>query len=378
MYLEKVLCRNFRNFNEVLLNLHPNLNIFIGANGQGKTNLLEAIYLMATADSHRTSVTSELINWEQKKALIQLKLEKRNGDLKLACKLSGSQKEVEINDNPLRKVNELLGYLNVVLFSPEDLKLVKEGPANRRKFIDLEISQVNPYYHHLSGKYDHILKQRNNLLKNLREKRFKSGKNTDISMLEIWDEQLIEIGTKIIKKRIEVIKKLKILARLAQRQITNGQENLQIEYESSLDGFNEKLKENETAVIFKQNLVNNRDKEIKRGYTVVGPHRADLMLKINKMDVRKFGSQGQQRTVALALKLAELEFMKSETGEYPVLLLDDVFSELDSSRRKTLLQIIADKIQTIITTTDMENMEGLRNNSYKIYHVNQGRITERG
>ncbi len=374
MYLKKILCRQFRNFDELILDLNPNLNIFLGANGQGKTNLLEAIYILATADSHRTNVNSEMIKWESNQALVQSILSKRDGKIKLAMRFDSSGRKVELNDNPLSKINEIMGYLNVVLFSPEDLKLVKEGPSHRRNFIDLEISQVSRYYHHLMGKYNHILKQRNNLLKSIRDRNMSS----EGDMLSIWDSQLSEIGSKIILKRIEVIDKLKILARLAQRQITEGSEDLELEYDISLEGFSRKLGEVELKKIFKDNLFKNREQEINRGYTVIGPHRDDLILKVNEKELRKYGSQGQQRTAALALKLAELEFMKSETGEYPVLLLDDVFSELDSSRRGTLLEVIADNIQTIITATDEENLSGLRNNSYNIYEVNQGRITGRG
>ncbi|MGP3778252.1 DNA replication/repair protein RecF [Halanaerobium saccharolyticum] len=372
MYLERVLCRNFRNFEELMIDLNPNLNIFLGANGQGKTNFLESIYLMATANSHRSSITSEMINWDQEKALVQLLLRRREGKIKLAMRLEKSGRQVEINDNPLDKVKELLGYLNAVLFSPEDLKLVKEGPSHRREFIDLEISQVSRYYNHLLNKYDHLLKQRNNLLKSIRD-----GKSTDREMLSVWDEQLAAVGSKIILKRIEVVDKLKILARLSQRKITEGRENLELEYDISLNNFSKKLGEAELREVFIDALISKRDQEISRGYTVVGPHRDDLILKVNDMDLRKYGSQGQQRTAALSLKLAELEFMKSETGEYPVLLLDDVFSELDGLRRKALINIIADKIQTIITATDGENLSGIKNNSYNVYQVKKGRIKKR-
>jgi len=372
MYLERVLCRNFRNFEELMIDLNPNLNIFLGANGQGKTNFLESIYLMATANSHRSSITSEMISWDQEKALVQLLLSRREGKIKLAMRLDKSGRQVEINDNPLDKVKELLGYLNAVLFSPEDLKLVKEGPSHRREFIDLEISQVSRYYNHLLSKYDHILKQRNNLLKSIRD-----GKSSDREMLSVWDEQIAAVGSKIILKRIEVINKLKILARLSQRKITEGRENLELEYDISLNNFSEKLGEAELRELFIDSLIAKRDQEISRGYTVIGPHRDDIILKVNEMDLRKYGSQGQQRTAALSLKLAELEFMKSETGEYPVLLLDDVFSELDGLRRKALINIIADKIQTIITATDGENLSGLKNNSYNVYQVKKGRVKKR-
>lgn len=372
MYVDKILLKNYRNIKETLLKLSPNLNIFTGNNGQGKTNLLEAIYILGTGSSHRTNIDRELINWNKEKTLIQSLLVRKDQELKLTLIINGSSKKVKVNDNPLNKVSELIGNLNVVLFSPEDLYLVKGGPALRRKFLNIEISQVSSYYHHILQEYKHVVKQRNNLLKDIRE-----GKGNK-ELLDVWDEKLIDLGSKIIKKRIEVIDKLKILARLSQRRITNGSENLVLEYDSKLK---EKLDDNKKNItlIFKQNLVNNRNIEIKRGYTLIGPHRDDLSLKVNDVDLRKYGSQGQQRTAALALKLSELEFMKSETGEYPILLLDDVFSELDEIRRQTLLNIIADKIQTFITTTDLNfSLDKINLESCNLYSVKKGQISKKG
>ena len=367
MYLEKILLKNFRNLNNINFDLNKNLNFFIGNNGQGKTNFLESIYLLGTARSHRTNIDREMVNWNENNALVQIMLAKRDYKLKISLLLEGSKKTIKINNTPLDKVSDLMGNLNVVLFSPEDLKLVKGSPQNRREFLNIEVSQVNSYYHHLLNKYNHVLKQRNNLLKEIKEKRNKEK----INMLEIWDEQLVEIGSKIINKRLAVIDKLKILARLAQRQITNGKENLSISYETSLKG---NIKNNKIKDIFKDNLINKREKEIRRGYTLFGPHRADLKLEINDIDVRRYASQGQQRTVALALKLAELEFMKSETGEYPVLLLDDVFSELDKKRRNTLLKTITDKIQTFITSTDLNDISKFSPDKEQVFIVKEGKI----
>lgn len=371
MFLKKINLINYRNLKDILLDLNPNLNIFIGHNGQGKTNLLESIYLMGTGSSHRTYVDKEMINWDQDKALIQVLLNKKDHSLKLSMELDGSRKKIEINNNPLEKISDLIGNLNVVLFSPEDLYLVKGGPSHRRNFLNIEVSQVSTYYHYLLNDYHHVLKQRNNYLKEIRDKNKKQ-----YEMLDIWDEKLIELGSKIIMKRIEVVDKLKILARLSQRKITNGSENLSIEYESSITDQN--IKDNDIKLIFREVLANNRREEIKRGYTLYGPHRDDLLLKLNGIDLRKYGSQGQQRTTALALKLAELEFMKSETGEYPVLLLDDVFSELDEKRRNTLLQLIAEKIQTFITTTDIDVLGKIRQSAYKLYKVENGIIKPKG
>lgn len=368
MYINKIRLINYRNINDIFLEFNPNLNILIGYNGQGKTNLLESIYLLGTGSSHRTSIDKELINWKKKEALIQVLLIKKNQSLKLSLKMEGSSKHVKINNTPLDKFSELIGNLNVVLFSPEDLYLVKGGPSKRRNFINMEVSQVSSYYYYTLNKYRHVIKQRNNYLKEIKRR------SSSTELLEIWNEKLVELGSRIIDKRLEVIEKLQILARLSHRSITNGSESLSIEYESSLSNNPDK---NETSLIFRNDLANNKDREIERGYTLVGPHRDDLVLKINDIDVRKYGSQGQQRTAALALKLAELEFMKSETGEYPVLLLDDVFSELDEKRRDTLLNLIADKIQTFITTTDINLPDKLNKCSYRIFEVEEGEISDR-
>ncbi len=371
MYINKILLKNYRNIEKTYLNLNPNLNIFIGNNGQGKTNLLESVYLIATTESHRTNRDSELINWDKDKALIQLKILKKDYDLTISYEIEGRNKSIKINNNPLEKISDLVGNLNVILFSPEDLKIIKGGPSNRRKFLDLEISQVNPYYYHLLKEYNHIIRQRNNLLKKMYHQ-----KNKDINLLEVWDEKLAEKGSKILLKRLKVLKKLKILARLSQRKLTNGNENLSINYDCTLNINNDYSLEDIKNVFLKK-LKDDRNDEFERGYTLSGPHRDDLIFKINKVNVRKYGSQGQQRTVALGLKLAELEFMKSESGEYPVLLLDDVFSELDKTRKNTLLSIINDKIQTLITTTDLDDIDNfMYKKSSKIFNVKNGIIEE--
>jgi len=380
MYIEKILLKNYRNINKVFLKFNPNLNLLVGDNGQGKTNLLEAIYLLGTGTSHRTNRDKEMINWNQDQALIQVQLIKKDYELKMSLNIEGTTKKAKINDNTLDKLSEMMGSLNVVLFSPEDLKLVKGSPANRRKFIDIEVSQVSSYYHHLLNKYNHILKQRNNLLKKTGYVSKSNSSNSSASMFEVWDEQLADIGSKIIKKRIEVIEKIKILARLHQRKITEGKENLEINYEDSIKGNLDKNdSQQEIKVIFKKKLVNNRNKELNRGYTIFGPHRDDLIIKINEIDVRKYGSQGQQRTVALALKLAELEFMKSEIGEYPILLLDDVFSELDAKRKNTLIEVIKDNIQTFITSVNINSFKKFNfpeydDHKFCFYKVKSGNI----
>lgn len=371
MYLEKVQVKNIRNLKDVFLQLDKRTNIFVGDNGQGKTNLLEALYYLGTLSSPRTNISREIVHWGKESAYIQVKLIKEDRDLKLSLKLEGSAKMARINDTPLEKITELVGKLNVVLFSPEDLQLVKGSPAGRRKFLDTEVSQVSSLYRHLLHKYKRIVKQRNNLLKELKREQA----DVDENMLTVWNEQLVKTGSEIIRKRLEVIDKLKILARLAQRRITGGNENLSLTYKQSFSP--EFSSEEEIEVIFEENLANNRDKEIKRGYTLCGPHRDDLIFKINDINIRKYGSQGQQRTVALALKLAELEFMKSEVGEYPVLLLDDVFSELDFSRRSALMEVIVDNIQTFITTTGEVIDDLIEDRGGSIFSVEEGNISRK-
>ncbi|MGM0420035.1 MAG: DNA replication/repair protein RecF [Bacillota bacterium] len=368
MFIERIYLKNFRNLRSVLLDFNPDLNIIVGGNGQGKTNLLEAIYYLSTGRSHRTSTDKELINFDNEdtdhKLIIQAKIKRADEvNQKLSLQIEGRDKFFKVNDLEIEKMSNFIGRLNVVLFSPEDLQLVKGSPGNRRNFLDTEVSQVNPYYYHQLKKYEKVLKQRNNLLKEIRY-----NPNKDRSILEVYTSQLIEIGSNIMKKRQEVVEKLKLLARLHQRRLTDNKENLKLKYEPSFS----LLEGKKINDLFKQEVENNLNQEIERGYTLVGPHRDDLLLEINNYDIRKYGSQGQQRTAALALKLAELEFMKSESGEYPVLLLDDVFSELDSIRRKQLIDFIGNKIQTFITTTDKMLVEDFANNEDDFYYIKAG------
>ena len=368
MYLSQLFLSKFRNYNEQHIKFNKNLNLLIGENAQGKTNLLEAIYLLGTGNSHRTNINSELVNWDHSGFYLKAELIKEAQDYKLEMKLKGRSKEIRINNNKLDKTSDLLGYLNIIIFSPEDLELVKGSPSLRRKFINLELSQIQPYYKHTLKEYDQVVKQRNNLLKKIRDA------NAPDKMLEVWDQQLVDLGTKIIVKRLEALEKLKVLARLMQRKLTNGNETLKLEYDSKLD-----INQDSTAAKIKEKfssyLKRKKKKEIQRGVTTIGPHRDDISLIVNDVDIRKYGSQGQQRTTALALKLSELEFMKSEIGEYPVLLLDDVFSELDNKRSGYLLETIKNKIQTFITSTNLKRLENLTP-KHTTYRIKDGSVTE--
>ena len=398
MLVERAYLKDYRNLKAVLLDFNSDLNIILGANGQGKTNLLEALYYLSTGKSHRTSRDTELINKDDEadKFVVQARIRKKEELVeKLAVAVSSREKIYRVNDEKVERMADFLGRLNAVIFSPEDLKLVKGSPSQRRDFLDTEVSQVSPTYYEELKRYEKILRQRNNLLKDLRAGRRKRGE-----VLTVFTEELTRTGSKIIAKRLEVVEKLKILARLQQRKLTGNQENLKIAYElsfgesstskssfssnSSADAGNSSLladfqgrEEDRKALerAFRQELNSNLDSEIERGYTQAGPHRDDLALTLNDFDVRKFGSQGQQRTVALALKISELEFMKSEQGEYPVLLLDDVFSELDSLRRQAVVDLIGSRIQTFITTTDRELVRDIAPEEEYYFQVEQGQIS---
>jgi len=369
LFLKKLFLKNFRNYHFQEIEFPEGINIFFGENAQGKTNLLEAIYLLSLGRSYRTNRDQDLIKWQEKGFLIKGigEREKRTLTIEVSFTL-GTKKEVKVNGQEQKKLSILLGLLNVVIFSPADLQLIQGSPGERRKFLDTEISQVSPQYNYHLHQYNKALQQRNNLLRKLREKR----KNLDL--LSIWDQQITGFGSKIIKKRLESLKKLAILAKLMHRKITSNQETLELKYISSCEPVEEKMEE-EIRNIFQEKLEKIRQEEIARGMTLVGPHRDDFAAFINGINVKNFGSQGQQRTSVLALKLAELEFMKSESGEYPLLLLDDVMSELDQERREHLLKVVKQKIQTFITTTDLKDFPEEFLQEANLYQIKKGQLT---
>lgn len=364
MVVEELKVINYRNYEQMHLKFHPRLNIFIGDNAQGKTNLLEAIYLCSAGKSFRTNRDQEMINMLKKQAYIQVKLKKVNSDTNIEVRLNmDRKKDIKVNKIPLVKIGELLGNLNVVLFSPEDLKLVKDGPSERRKFIDREISQISTKYYYTLSQYNKILQHRNKLLK------YNRGKVLD---LEVWDEQLATAGAWLILYRRNFIKKISLLAKLMHRKITESTETLEVIYEANV-----RVKENDEISHIKekilQKLKESLDIDKQRGITTVGPHRDDMIMKINGLDVKTYGSQGQQRTVVLSLKLAELELLKGEVGEYPVLLLDDVMSELDLKRQSYLVNNLKN-VQTFITTTMMDNLKDLKPDDRSIFTIVNGQI----
>jgi len=338
---------NFRNYEHANWTFPPHIIVLHGPNGVGKSNLLEALYVSTIGRSFRTNDTQDLLQFGASEAGIIVEFTKRDTRHKINLKLSGKEKkDIRLNGNRILQ-KELVGTLNTVLFSPEDLQLIKGSPSLRRRFLDIEISQTSALYYQQLRLYNKILQQRNKVLKDSYGKR-------DISLAE-WDTQLAETGSFIIKKRLDSLRKINLLLDLMNRKLTGGKENLKLTYEQHQisTGFL-----TESQAIYEQ-LQANLPVDRHRMSTSFGPHRDDLGFFSGPMDLKRFGSQGQQRTAILSLKLSELEYIKSEVGEYPILLLDDVLSELDKERRQNLLNFIHKKIQTFITTTDLEDVKQL-------------------
>ncbi len=364
--LEKLYSYQFRNLSPLEIEFSPHINIFTGANGQGKTNLLEAIYLLSRGSSFRTNREEDLIQWDCEGYYLKGDITFNAGEKRIEIKSSPGNKRALVDGVSLDKLSELTGMLSLVIFVPDDLQLVKAGPSRRRRFLNNEIEQVSSYYGYQLIRYKKIIRERNNLLK--------MGKRCiDQDLLKVMDRQLVLYGAKILKKRNEIVNKLTPLARLMNRRLTDGKEDLSLSYESSLQLDNNKEDEEEIRNIFIASLKEKREEEFRRGYTLLGPHRDDLKISVNGKCLKTFGSQGQQRTGAIALKLAEIELIKSEIAEYPLLLLDDVFSELDSSRSRLIRNLIKDKIQSFITSTDFHTLKDMGYHS-NYFRVKSGRI----
>lgn len=341
MKIDKLVIENFRNYSNQTITFKNGINVLEGKNAQGKTNLLEAIFLCSIGKSPRTSKDKELIKFNSDCAYIKIFFESKKGKEDIEIILPNNQnKTVKINGVAIKKMGELMEVFNTIYFSPDELKIVKEGPADRRNFMDIDISQVSKVYFYLLQRYQKTLNQRNKLLKNTFDF------NVLSDTISIWDAQLAELGSKIIMSRIKFINKLKVIADKKQKELTNNKENLFLEYQGITGQTVEEIKATLLSS-YKESL----EKDFSLKYTTVGPHRDDFKIQVNNIDIRSMGSQGQKRTTALSLKLAELEIFANEIGEYPVLLLDDVLSELDEERRIKLLES-ASKIQTILTCTE--------------------------
>lgn len=358
MYIESIQLKNFRNYESLELEFDQGTNILYGDNAQGKTNILESIYLCGTSKSHRGSKDKEMIRFEQEESHIRLFVCKNEMQYKIDMHLKKNKpKGVAINGIPIRKAKELLGVMNVVFFSPEDLNIIKNGPAERRRFTDMELCQLDTIYvSDLSG-YNHVLNQRNKLLKDI------STNEKLKETIDIWDEQLVQYGIKVIRKRREFIDELNEIASDIHRNLTGGLEEIEISYEP--DAAEGSLAEK---------VFINRERDLKLRTSCTGPHRDDFCVMINGIDIRKYGSQGQQRTAALSLKLSEIYLVKKKIHDEPVLLLDDVLSELDSSRQNYLLNSIHD-IQTVITCTGLDEFVSHQFEINKVFHVVKGTVS---
>lgn len=364
MHVNEIHLIQYRNYRGLKVRLNPKLNIFLGKNAQGKTNLLEAIYLGAAAKSFRGNKDQEMIQLGKNAAYVGISYEDDLGEHKLEFKFQKDKtKRFKKNGLELQKTSEIIGHINVVIFSPEDLKIVKEGPIVRRAFLNNELSQIKPRYRYALYKYNKVIRQKNNYLKSIKY----GGK--DEALLDVYDDQLAEYGSDILKFRIQFIDRLSIFSKKIHEKITHGAEELKLKYETSvsLDG---DLREN-----LKRAFVGARLEDIEKTRTSVGPHRDDFSIWINDLEAKVYASQGQQRTAALSVKLAEVDLMKAESGEYPILLLDDVLSELDLSRRQDLISAFKG-IQTIVTTTDDEDLRALTDLDKSFYHISEGDITK--
>ncbi|KLE17601.1 DNA replication/repair protein RecF [Clostridium sp. C8] len=359
MYIKRLQMLNYRNYKSLNITLGKNVNVFMGDNAQGKTNILEAIYYCAFSKSHRTSKDRDLINWNSDSAYISLLVGKdrldKNIDINI---LKDGKKAIKINKIKVSKIGELFGNFNVVMFSPEDLKIIKDSPGIRRKFIDMELCQLNPKYYYNLVQYNKILNERNVILKN---------RNLDKEILDIYDIQLANYGHHIVIDRINYINKLNFYGKDVHREISSGKENIEFRYISTIKDL-ENIKVN-----FYETLKKNRKKDIEKGITSIGPHRDDFIVLINDIDTKSFGSQGQQRSAVLTMKFSSLKIIKEITSEYPVLLLDDVLSELDFNRKRYILSTIGE-IQTIITCTGIEDITNYLDNTSRLFKVKDGEI----
>ena len=375
MIIESLELKNYRNYGELSLSFDPGTNLLYGDDAQGKTNILEALYFCASAKSHRGSKDREIIRFGEEEAHVKLILRKRDVPYRIDMHLKkNSAKGIAVNGMPIRRASELFGILNAVLFSPEDLNIIKNGPSDRRRFMDLELCQLNRSYVHALVSYNRALVQRNRLLKDI------SFQPELRETLDLWDSQLVNYGSQLIRERRAFLARLNPVIGPIHAGLTGGKEEISVIYDGNTD-------EQE----FGNSLMRARESDLRQKITSTGPHRDDIGFFVKRtdaeaslaavpsdrrgMDLRRYGSQGQQRTAALSLKLSEIGLMEQTTGESPVLLLDDVLSELDTDRQKQLLRTIS-RIQTVITSTGMENLLGRDFRIDRTFEVRNGAVYE--
>lgn len=357
MYIESLQLKNFRNYESLEIVFDKETNILYGDNAQGKTNILESIYLCGTTKSHKGSKDKEIIRFGEEEAHIRMNVKKEGISYKIDMHLKKNKaKGVAINGIPIKKARELFGIVNLVFFSPEDLNIIKNGPGERRRFLDLELCQLDQIYLTDLAGYNHIVNQRNRLLKDM----FLNPRLKDT--LDIWDMQMVQYGKRVIEKRQAFVEELNSVIYDIHQNLTGGQEKLEVIYEPSV-----------LSKDFEKTLEKNRERDLRMKMTSAGPHRDDLCFMANGVDIRKYGSQGQQRTAALSLKLSEIYLVKKKIKDTPVLLLDDVLSELDSNRQTYLLDSIHD-IQTLITCTGLDDFVSHQFQINKVFKVVKGEV----
>ncbi|MEZ7774984.1 DNA replication/repair protein RecF [Granulicatella sp. 20925_1_45] len=368
MKLTNLQLQNFRNYESVQLEFTDGVHVFIGENAQGKTNLMESIYALAMTKSHRTTNDKELIGWNKEFATIKGTVEKTATKTNLELQFSKKGKIAKVNYLEQKRLSSYLGNLNVILFAPENLTLVKGSPQNRRKFVDMELGQMSSLYLYDLVEYNRVLKQRNTYLKQLAIKK----KQPD-EYLDVLSEMLSELASKIVFHRLDFMKQLEALAIPIHDQLSLGREKFSVSYQATIpleDGLTpEQMKE-----IYMNQFKKNQTREADQATTLIGPHRDDLIFYLNEVPVQTYGSQGQQRSTVLSLKLAEIELMKLSTGEYPLLLLDDVLSELDDDRQTHLIKAIENKVQTFITTTSLDGIKQQFINEPVVIPIEKGTI----
>lgn len=360
MIIESVDLQNYRNYEFLNMTFDNKINIIYGDNAQGKTNILESLYVCATSKSHRGSKDKDIIRFGNDEAHIKVMVKKHGMNYRLDMHLKKNKtKGIAVNGIPIRRAVELFGIINIIIFSPEDMNIIKNGPSERRRFMDMELSQLDKIYLSNLVNYNKVVVQRNKLLKQLQF----SGDSGLVDMLDVWDMQLVRYGSEIIKRRMDFIDNINSIIQPVHSKLSGNKEILNLRYIPCT-----------TTDNFKDEVIRSRERDIKFKMTNVGPHKDDVAFFINDKDVRKYGSQGQQRTCALSLKLAEIELVKKVINDTPVLLLDDVLSELDANRQNFLLDSIGD-IQTIITCTGLDEFVNNRFSINRIFKVVNGVVS---
>ena len=365
MKVTQISVNNYRNLARQTVSPSSGLNIFTGDNAQGKTNLVESVYLCCIGKSPRTDKDKDLICWGKDRAFVKVGYTCRFGEGEIEVALtSGAKKQISVNSVPISKIGELMGYLNCIYFSPNEIKIISQSPQERRRFLDIDLCQTDKNYFYSLTRFNKALQQRNNLLKQARS--IEEVRET----VFVWDKQIAEEGARVIAKRKSFCQNLKIYARQSHATLTDNEEQLELDYVTQIKG--ESVAE--IAENYQKALQNSTEKDIQLRYTTVGCQRDDVSLSINGTDVRSFGSQGQLRTTALSLKLAELQIFKNIIGEYPVLILDDVLSELDVDRQRRLLNFDPDLQILLTSATDISHD---MTSNCKFFTVKQGKCTEK-